>query len=279
MGTHKHRMKLGYRGTREDGDKNAPLLEEELKKFEGEVDPGASFSHFFDRTISVFTTPHGKKMIKEGYVFRILYDDLPMTLLTRYPGGYTTDSWLDPVYQADGMSEPVEGQRGGWAYRSWDKEKKKLVKIPGYVFWRSCRRKRNESGEKVMLEKGEPASNGEFLPMGLSRRGAQGFYEYVDHYEAQGYGVNDYPCDVKSAILSSCMWDEDKQELLDMIYHWEDPAFQKDSYFCKKIRKFMKTGEGDPELIRNEIMNCSDLSDTIQDNLLLNLNNGIEKHS
>ena len=269
------RMQLGFRGTRADGDMNAPLLEEELNDFKEKVDTGFESSRIFDRYFFSCVTPHGKQMIKEALAFRIMNDDLPMTYLWRHPGNYTTDSWDMPVYQADGISEPVEGQRGGWAFHSYDDEKITLVKIPGYVSYRSYRRKLDENGKKVMLKIGEPISNGEFAPLGGPITPFDGHFTVNPHYEKKEYGINDFPGDVKSAILASCMWPEDKQELLDLFYSWNDPLFQKDSYFCKMIRRFRKGESVDPMALRKDIENCSDLNERVRENLLLNLDNSL----
>ena len=158
-------MDIGYRGTRINGDKSAPLLEEELEKFEGKIDPGMSSTHFLDRHIFSAVTPYGKERMVSAFYFRISNDDLPMTYLWRHPATYTCNTYKAPIFQKDGTSPPMEGQMGGWAYCNF-MEKNKLVKIPGFYKYRSYRRKLDQDGKKVIISEGELISNGEFAPLG-----------------------------------------------------------------------------------------------------------------
>lgn len=233
---------LGYRDTFQHGDQNAPVLKDELKKFEDDIESDSMVSRFYERTFQAFITPYGKQKIKEAFLFRIFYDDAPMTLLWRHPGGHTEDCYREedvPKFQSDGITPAENKQMGGY------KEKNgQLIKIAPYKKWYKF-------------------SNG----FGSRRIG---FWQVGAHYQPESYGVNEYEGDVKSAILASCLDDDDKQMLLDTIYQYADPVRKTDSYFCGAIMDYREGKREDYDVIKQELL-TSDLPLKIKENLLLNL--------
>lgn len=269
---------IGYKDTRENGDKNAPLLEEELDKFKDEIEAiGETFQFGWMSGFSCLT-PHGLSVMKSRLAFRVLNDDRPMTILWFHPSEHSAmlSDYPSPKFQSDKKSPPVQGQRGGW-YEC--PETKELKKIPTVYKWKFYGKIKKEDGEVVDLEKGEECSKANYnLKSCFSpRRGnvskeLNGRYVMPPHYEPVEDICNDYQGDVKSAILASPLDDKDKQELLDLMYQINDPVSDIDSYFCKKIIKYREDPSSyDINILSMEIESNNVISREIKDNLLVNL--------
>jgi hypothetical protein len=257
---------IGYRDTYVNGDKNAPILIEELKNFKHKINNDSSCSTDGFRTYGSFITPYGKEQIEKALSFRISNDDRPMSLIEFRSDSYNTNNFPEPLFQRDGVSPPTQRQLGGW-YMC--KSSKKLKKLPDYYQWFSNGLKKSlKTKKRTFLETGELLSTIEVNP-----NERLGFYTVLPHYDFEwGYGTNEFVGDVKSAILASCIDDENKQSLLDYMYTKDDPIRILDSYFTNKVRELSFNQIGNKDNLINEINMNKELSDKIKLNLLSNIN-------
>jgi hypothetical protein len=270
-----HLNKLGYRDTHAEGDAGAPVLQNELDAFKEKINKGYSYSRFADREFFSCITPYGKEQIKDAFYTRIFEDDRHMTLLWFHPNEYNAENYRcrdntpPPKFQMDGISPPVQGQRGGWYECPETNELKKIPDIYKWNFWGGHR---EDDGKFIHIKKGELCSLD--LDNGRDRQDKKllnGTYVIPPHYEPHTDEKNAFQGDVKSAILSSCLDDKDKQELLDAIYTKADPIRDLDGYFCKKVKAFLYDKIGNKDHIESEIRLHKDLPQAIHDNLLVNL--------
>lgn len=267
--------KVGYKDSFINGDKKAPVLEDEMALFlkTESVNPDFVNSSSRGLTFSSCLTLHGKQELKRLFIDRIFNDDRHMTMLWYHPHEYSLrSSDQPPKYQRDKKSPPIQGQKGGWLE---DKETGELERIPDIHKWVSYGRKLDSSGKKVRLEDGELLSLATSYFSMISN--SEGCFIVPPHYEPKNDESNDYPGNVKFAILSSPLDDKDKQELLDIMYTRNDPIRDLDGYFCKKVKAFLYDNIGDRDMIIHEINLHSELPIDIRDNLLINM--GVMKDS
>jgi hypothetical protein len=256
---------MGYRDSYKNGDKNAPILSEELNKFNHKVSKDSSLSSDGFRTYSSFVTPYGKEQIIKALSFRISNGDRAMSLIQFRSDKYNSNNFPEPLFQRDGISPPTEHQLGGWYMCN---DKKELKQLPDYYKWNSFGLKTSLSKNKMtFIESGELLSSIE-----INNSNRSGFYAVLPHYDYEwGYGTNDFVGDVKSAILACCIDDRDKQSLLDYMYVKDDPVRKLDTYFVKKVKILLFNGVGDKNKIVEEININKVLSEEIKSNLIDNL--------
>ena len=161
-------------------------------------------------------------------------------------------------------------------------KKAKKNTLSDLYFWHSHNKKiiTEENGEekKVSLKSGESLSV-------IEKDRCFGYWYKNRPLEAMGSEVNDFPFDIKSAIISSPLTDEQKQDLLNKLYVQESPVLQADHENIPWVKNFYKRCSGckhtnpfkDEQEMLNEynfitnMLKSKGLPNIVLDNLLLNM--------
>ena len=265
---------------RKEKDNDVYILENEIKNFEHKIKQSEEYSRYSYMSIYSAFTHYGLQRIYDGLLMRISLDNRPVTILQTQSPKKCDSLYNPPISTLDGK-EPFDHQRGGVYI---DKEGKEKT-LSDLYFWISYSKKiiTNENGEekKVSLKSGESLSV-------LGKERCLGYWYKTRPLESMGDEVNDFPYDIKSAIISSPLTDEQKQDLLNKLYVQESPVLQADRKNLPLVKNFYQRCSGfkhteifkDEQEMLNEynfitnMLKSKDLPKIVLDNLLLNMAHG-----
>lgn len=265
---------------RKETDNDVYILENEIKNFEHKIKQNEEYSRYAYMSFYSAYTAYGLQRIYDGLLMRISLDNRPVTILQTQPPKKCDSLFHPPISTLDGK-EPFEQQEGGVYI---DKEGKEHT-LSDLYYWHSYNKKiiTDENGEEkeVSLKSGEPLSI-------LGKDRCFGYWYKTRPLEAMNSAVNDFPYDIKSAIISSPLTDEQKQDLLNKLYVQESPVLQADHENLPWVKHFYKRCSGykytepfkDEQEMLNEynfitnMLKSKDLPKIVLDNLLLNLEYG-----
>lgn len=265
---------------RKETDNDVYILENEIKNFEHKIKQNEEYSRYAYMSIYSAFTPYGLQRIYDGLLMRISLDNRPVTILQTQSPKKCYSLYNPPISTLDGK-EPFECQRGGVYIDNEGKEHT----LSELYFWHSYNKKiitdENDEEKEVSLKSGEPLSV-------LGKDRCFGYWYKTRPLKTMGSEVNDFPYDIKSAIISSPLTDEQKQDLLNKLYVQESPVRQSDrenlpwvKNFCKRCSgcKHTKNFKDEQEMLNEynfitNMLKSKGMPKIVLDNLLLNMNHG-----